>query len=677
MTKASNKSKSKESTKERTLVEEDLSLESEVEEEVDTHEVGSDDREVDEESQKSNGSTVGPNMAGDTVPGTDYVYVSDKCCRAVYHGVGAKYTRNPYVCMGTIPCGGRAGGPGHKNVILKAGGQAEVGYYKGAFTHGNLFAARKDTKLNEDEVKELLDNAKDADRAYLRARNALSGNPIIEPSSLGVPDSVLGGSGIQEPSSPFKLAMANGGSAGQADLLETMIKLCTKIDDLGKTQEATNVAMETMGKTQKATNATLFASINHVGQSTSTDNLRSILKNSTRSEKATSKEMDHQSAITVGETPDPDEVSLNEMSSFSSNEGQSTRKDRSRPKHISKKSTSKEKERLVAVARGRGGSISVGLYREHYDDLFFLVDGYRKGRIKKVSSVKEGLSFINTFYKDRGLTRPQWLVKRQAHYPSLNRVKRHIRGSYPSSSDSSSSSDSFSDSSSSCNNTHNTVKRTKLRKKSGSSGGKKSKRPIKVNREHIGVDPSMGKDNELFNVNLKNVDALEDGLGISGLGKTTLRLLLEQIDDMTAYPRHSSTNTTEGLGELVDVVSNFSNQDQERHGGVTDTGWKHKHRNVLVNIKDSAGLTDVICFIQEEQHTILETCAGNMESILINSQVDSETAIEVVASSLAYRVSRDTLGFYFNLLNHLAGVASTLGWARSKEMIKYYGNRLG
>ena len=107
----------------------------------------------------------------------------------------------------------------------------------------------------------------------------------------------------------------------------------------------------------------------------------------------------------------------------------------------------------------------------------------------------------------------------------------------------------------------------------------------------------MGKDNELFNVNLKNVDALEDGLGISGLGKTTLRLLLEQIDDMTAYPRHSSTKTTEGLGELVDVVSNFSNQDQERYGGVTDTGWKHKHRNVLVNIKDSAGLTDVICFI--------------------------------------------------------------------------------
>ena len=94
--------------------------------------------------------------------------------------------------MGTIPCGGRAGGPGHKNVILKAGGQAEVGYYKGAFTHGNLFAARKDTKLNEDEVKELLNNTKDTDKAHLRARNTLSGNSINEPFPLGVTDSVLG-----------------------------------------------------------------------------------------------------------------------------------------------------------------------------------------------------------------------------------------------------------------------------------------------------------------------------------------------------------------------------------------------------------------------------------------------------------------------------------------------------
>ena len=66
-----------------------------------------------------------------------------------------------------------------------------------------------------------------------------------------------------------------------------------------------------------------------------------------------------------------------------------------------------------------------------------------------------------------------------------------------------------------------------------------------------------------------------------------------------------------------------------------------------------------------------------MESILINSRVDAESATEVVATSLAYRISRDTLNFYFNLLNHVAGVASTVGWIRSKDMITYHGNKLG
>ena len=66
-----------------------------------------------------------------------------------------------------------------------------------------------------------------------------------------------------------------------------------------------------------------------------------------------------------------------------------------------------------------------------------------------------------------------------------------------------------------------------------------------------------------------------------------------------------------------------------------------------------------------------------MESILINSRVDTELATEAVATSLAYRISRDTLNFYFNLLNHVAGVASTVGWTRSKDMITYHGSKLG
>ena len=75
------------------------------------------------------------------------VYVSEDRCRAIYHGEGERYTPNPYVCMGKMPCRGRAGSQGHNNVILKRGGQAKAGYYQGAYYHGNIFAALGDTPI--------------------------------------------------------------------------------------------------------------------------------------------------------------------------------------------------------------------------------------------------------------------------------------------------------------------------------------------------------------------------------------------------------------------------------------------------------------------------------------------------------------------------------------------------
>ena len=195
--------------------------------------------------------------------------------------------------------------------------------------------------------------------------------------------------------------------------------------------------------------------------------------------------------------------------------------------------------------------------------------------------------------------------------------------------------------------------------------------------EHIGIDPSLGNENELFNVNIKNVNGLEDGLGPSGIGKTTRHLLLEQMEDMTAYPRHSSTVATEGIGELVEAVTGFKHQEQEKHGGSSDTGWKHRSRNVLGSVKSSSDLNKILSYLLEEQHTILETCAGNMESVLINAHIDNNVATQTVASSLGFRISRDTLHSYFNLLNHLAGVNSTSGWDLYKEQVKYHSEKIG
>ena len=75
----------------------------------------------------------------------------------------------------------------------------------------------------------------------------------------------------------------------------------------------------------------------------------------------------------------------------------------------------------------------------------------------------------------------------------------------------------------------------------------------------ISVDPSRGKDHKLFGTVTKNVTVLGKGISPSKLGKKTVSLFLEQIDDMTAYPRHSSHKNLESLGAFVDAVTDISN----------------------------------------------------------------------------------------------------------------------
>ena len=91
--------------------------------------------------------------------------------------------------MGKRPCRGRAGGQGHKHVILKRGGQSKVGYYQGAFYHGKPFAALGDTLLTESETETLLQTSKNADRTHANALTALRGGSITLDKPPGVPAS--------------------------------------------------------------------------------------------------------------------------------------------------------------------------------------------------------------------------------------------------------------------------------------------------------------------------------------------------------------------------------------------------------------------------------------------------------------------------------------------------------
>ena len=113
---------------------------------------------------------------------------------------------------------------------------------------------------------------------------------------------------------------------------------------------------------------------------------------------------------------------------------------------------------------------------------------------------------------------------------------------------------------------------------------------------------------------------------------------------------------SESLGDFVEAVTDLSNQSMSKQGGVKDTGWEHKSRNALANMKNAEDLNAALSYLLEEQHTILETCQGDLESVLLGANAPEDVATYVASSSLAYRIGHNTLHSYINLLNHLSGI---------------------
>ena len=120
----------------------------------------------------------------------------------------------------------------------------------------------------------------------------------------------------------------------------------------------------------------------------------------------------------------------------------------------------------------------------------------------------------------------------------------------------------------------------------------------------------------------------------------------------------------------------MNNERDGRKVGSRDTGWRNKTRNALEYIKSRDGMNAAISYLLEEQHSILETCQGDMESVLINGHMDEDDATNIVTNSLALRISRDTLHSYMSLLNHLAGVANVRGWEACASELNHHSTKL-
>ena len=144
-------------------------------------------------------------------------------------------------------------------------------------------------------------------------------------------------------------------------------------------------------------------------------------------------------------------------------------------------------------------------------------------------------------------------------YPSLSRIRRKLCNEVSSSEEEDSSDYSSAEESTSDD----------LDMERKSKGKRKGK-----DMEKTDVDPSLWKDTELFGIDIKSVSNLEAGLTPAKIGKKTSSLFLDQIDDMTSYPRHLSQKSAEGLGDFVEAVSDLNQHRQDQTIGSWDNGWK-------------------------------------------------------------------------------------------------------
>ena len=152
--------------------------------------------------------------------------------------------------------------------------------------------------------------------------------------------------------------------------------------------------------------------------------------------------------------------------------------------------------------------MATGLFRDTWDRVEFLVTGYPKAKYKKVRNEKEGVSFIKEHYRAKGLGRPPFMKQGRPLYPRLSKIQRCLGMGQSSSSDS----DFSSGGSSSDSDT--------------SSPPPSKSSASKSRAKKMGVDPSLGKENELFGIGIKNVNVLEAGLGPKS-GKKTISFFLE------------------------------------------------------------------------------------------------------------------------------------------------------
>ena len=475
-----------------------------------------------------------------------FVMVHENCCRARYRPSRVSKGTPFYVCLNKSDCRSLAGG---QHAILRGGHRAVPGVYRGVYgPSGKLLAAKAGTQTTPATIEKLAAETRESDRAQAATIGKLSADMC----SFSIPDTenLFATAEIDpEVEGPNP---TNFGTKQNTILLRLMSSLCDKIDKLDSGIENGNTAIIQALTTARPPSQSILHPPSFTTTMTEEEAISSMArKHAAHSERTAPRNTDeeYEESRYTKEVYEDKEVYGEEYGREEESDWSETPTVKKTRKKAAKVSKSSSRPRLYAIAWGRGGQRTTGLYREDWDTIEFLVSGFSKGRFKRVRGEAEGMEFIKNFFRSKDRPKPKWMRDGKVNYPRVSEIRKHLGMEVVSSDEENiSSSDSgFS---------------------SDDAPPRRLKKASRSRVEHkTGVDASSGKDSELFGVDLKSVNVLERGLAPSGLGKHTTSLFLEQIDDMTAYPRHTHQKTSESLGDFVEAVTDLSNQNKRGKGG--------------------------------------------------------------------------------------------------------------
>lgn len=230
-------------------------------------------------------------------------------------------------------------------------------------------------------------------------------------------------------------------------------------------------------------------------------------------------------------------------------------------------------------------------------------------------------------------------------------------------------------------------KRSKKSHKSKKNKKKKNKKAKKKPRfkltsqmtKRSRTDESVGESRKLFGVSINNHRTLLEELAPSNAGSKGAKVIMEQIDDFTAFPRvqgkKSNSNTEEfrNLTEALTGTVQFWN-------GNNDNNYNDISRNVLGKIskeKTDDSFQNLATKLSKKHHSLLDAFKANIAAVLeFVYRITSDQSEYLAEQTLVFKIGQDTLNNYMSLLNYHVGLLNTWTWPQVQVLLKHHAENL-